>query len=35
VIADGTQDYSWVLLHMSVERSPDTNSGTTYPGSSN
>jgi len=31
VITDGFQDYSWVLLHMSVERSPETYSAPTGP----
>jgi len=33
-ITDGLQDYSWVLAHMSIERSPETYSAptTTYPG---
>jgi len=31
VITDGTQDYSWVLVHMSVERSPETFSTSNIP----
>jgi prepilin-type processing-associated H-X9-DG protein len=34
VITDGLQDYSWVMAHMSVERSPETYSSPGSPSNS-